>query len=169
MTLLQYAGFGLGAIAVLAADTMFLPRNVVVQRTGSVAVSPAAIMAMATSNQGYQKFNPYLKADPALKIEMFGPASGVGSGFKFDGKDGTGMQSISAVSANRVDYAIDLGAMGKPNQSIAVAADGTGSSVTWTMQADMGNNPIGRIIGLFMDGMVGPTFENGIKHMGEAL
>ncbi len=169
MSILQYLGYGAGFIAVVAAGTMLLPRNVRVERVATIAAAPADVIVMAASNAGYQKFNPYKKADPALKIELFGPESGVGSGFKFDGKDGKGSTVISKVGADRVDYAIDLGFMGKPNQSIAAVADGAGSKVTWTMNADMGFNPIGRVMGLFMDGMVGPTFESGIKSIDEAL
>jgi Polyketide cyclase / dehydrase and lipid transport len=169
MTLLQILGYGAGAIAVIAAGTMLLPRHVRVERVATVAAAPADILAMAASNEGYQKFNPYKKSDPALKIEPFGPASGVGSGFKFDGKDGKGTSTVTNVAADRVDYAIDLGFMGKPNQSLVVVPDGAGSKVTWTMNADMGFNPIGRVMGLFMDGMVGPTFENGLNNIEEAL
>lgn len=168
MSIMQYVGYGVGAIAVLAAGTMLLPRNVVVQRTGTVAAAPAALLALAASNEGYQRFNPYLKADPAMKLEMFGPASGVGSGFKFDSKDGKGTAVVTKVSADSVDYALDLGSNGKPNQTITVVADGTGSKVTWRMDADMGNNPIGRVVGLFLDGMIGPNIESGLKLMGEA-
>jgi Polyketide cyclase / dehydrase and lipid transport len=169
MSIMQYVGYGVGAIAVLAAGTMLLPRNVNIQRSGTVAAAPAAILALAASNEGYQKFNPYLKADPAMKLEMFGPASGVGSGFKFDSKDGKGMATVTAVTADSVEYALDLGSNGKPNQSIKVVADGAGSKVTWTMDADMGNNPIGRVVGLFLDGMIGPNFESGLKLMNENI
>jgi Polyketide cyclase / dehydrase and lipid transport len=169
MSILSYLGYGAGVVAVLAAGTMLLPRNVVVQRSGSVAAAPSAILALAASNEGYQKFNPYLKADPAMKLEMFGPASGVGSGFKFDSKDGKGSAVVTKVTADSVDYALDLGSNGKPNQTISVVPDGTGSKVTWTMNADMGNNPIGRVIGLFLDGMIGPNFDSGLKLMNETV
>ena len=169
MTLIQILGYGVGAIAVLAASTMLLPRNVVVQRSGTVAAAPAAILALAVSNEGYQKFNPYVKADPALKLEMYGPATGVGSGFKFDGKDGKGTAVVTKISADSVDYALDLGSNGKPNQTITAVAEGAGSKVTWTMNADMGNNPIGRVVGLFLDGMIGKSFESGLKLMNETV
>jgi hypothetical protein len=169
MSVLSYIGYGAGVIAILAAGTMLLPRNVTVQRSGTVAAAPATILALAASNEGYQKFNPYLKADPAMKLEMYGPASGVGSGFKFDSKDGKGTAIVTKVSADSVEYALDLGSNGKPNQTITAVADGTGSNVTWTMNADMGNNPIGRVVGLFLDGMIGKSFESGLKLMNETI
>jgi hypothetical protein len=165
MTLLSILGYGVGAIAVLAAGTMLLPRNVSVERTASFKGDPAKIIELAASYEGYQKFNPYKDSDPNLKTEPFGPASGVGSGFKFESKDGSGTSTVSAVTANSVTYAIDLGAMGKPNNIISVAPDGDKTKVTWRMEIDMGMNPIGRVMGLFMDGMLGKTYEQGLKNL----
>ena len=170
MTLTQITLWGIGGLAALAAGAiLFLPREVTVTRTGSVSASPDAIVALAASNRGYQRFNPYLSADPNLKIAMFGPESGVGSGFDFDGKDGRGRQTVASVGADAVHFAIDLGPMGTPTQVIAATAQGEGSLVTWRMQADLGFNPLARVAGLFMDGMVGPTFERGIRNLDTAL
>jgi Polyketide cyclase / dehydrase and lipid transport len=165
MTWLQIITLAVAALAVLAASTWLLPRNVRVQRSAHVPASADAILALASSNQGYQRFNPYLSSDPALKIEPFGPAQGVGSGFRFSSKDGKGSQTVAAVSDSSVDFAIDLGPMGQPRQRIEVQPATSGTQVVWTMQADMGLNPIGRVMGLFMDRIVGPTFETGLKNL----
>ncbi len=155
MSILSYVGYGAGVIAILAAGTMLLPRNVRVERVATIAAAPADVIAIASSAESYQTFNPYKKADLALSIEVFGPATGVGSGWTFDSKDGKGQAVVTKVAADRVEYALDLGSMGKPNQTISVTPDGSGSKVTWAMDADMGNNPIGRVMGLFLDGMIG--------------
>ena len=166
MTLTQILLTGVAALAVVAAGTLIvLPRDVTVTRTGLVPAAPQDIVAVAASNTGYQRFNPYLSVDPDLKIATFGPESGVGSGFRFDGRDGKGHQTVAAVEETGVRYDIDLGPMGKPRQSISAVPMGDQSEVTWQMQADLGLNPIARVMGLFMDGMVGPTFERGLQNM----
>jgi hypothetical protein len=165
MTWLQIITLAAGALALLAFSTWLLPRHVRVQRSAHVPVPADAILALASSNQGYQRFNPYLSSDPALKIEPFGPAQGVGSGFRFSSKDGKGSQTVAAVSDSSVDFAIDLGPMGQPRQRIEVQPAAGGTQVVWTMHADMGMNPIGRVMGLFMDRMVGPKFESGLKNL----
>ncbi len=165
MTWLQITAFALAALALLAASSLLLPRIVRVQRSATVPASAQAILALASSNQGYQRFNPYRTSDPALQIETFGPAQGVGSGFRFSSKDGKGSQTVAAVTASSVDFAIDLGPMGQPRQRIEVQPGEGGSRVLWSMQADMGMNPIGRVMGLFMDRMVGPKFECGLKNL----
>jgi Polyketide cyclase / dehydrase and lipid transport len=165
MTWLQIITLALGALAVGAASTLLLPRHVRVQRSAHVPASADAILALASSNQGYQRFNPYRTSDPKLQIDTFGPAQGVGSGFHFAGKDGKGSQTVVAVSPTAVDFDIDLGPMGQPRQRIEVQPATSGTQVVWTMQSDMGLNPIGRVMGLFMDRIVGPTFETGLKNL----
>jgi len=157
-----------GTLAVAAAGSMMLPRTVEVTRSAHVALAPSQVLALAASTEGYQTFNPYLTADPNLSIVPFGPAQGLGAGFAFDGKDGKGTQTVAEITAEQVTYAIDMGALGQPTQSIrALPAEG-GSTVTWRVQSDMGMNPVFRVFGLFMDGMMGKTFEQGLANLNEA-
>lgn len=168
MSFLQVATAVLGVIVLLAATSLLLPRTVRVARSATVPTAAETVLALASSGTGYQRFNPYRSRDPGLKIEPFGPARGIGSGFHFDGKEGKGSVTVTAVTPSAVDFQIELGPMGRPQQRIEVlpVAGGTGGSrVVWTMQADMGLNPIGRVMGLFMDRFVGPTFETGLRNI----
>lgn len=155
----------LAVITAIALIAFLLPRKVVVTRQAEVAMAPDDILARVSSTDGFQTFNPYCTTDPDLKITPFGPTAGVGSGFGFEGKDGKGTQTVTDVTATRVTHLIDLGAMGKPVQSIEATATDKGALVTWTVTSDMGFNPIFRIFGLFMDRMLGKTYELGLKNM----
>lgn len=168
MTLLTTAAIGAGVIATALLATQLLPREVTVLRKAEVQASPNDVIAILASNEGYQTINPYKSSDPELKITLFGPASGVGSGFHFDGKDGKGSQTVTAVSATSVRYDIDLGAMGQPKQIVEVRPSAGGSTVEWRMEADLGRNPIARVFGLFMDGMIGKTLNQGLTNLNTA-
>ena len=168
MELTKIALFAAAGLAALSAATLALPRHVSVERTAVLDATPETVLSLAASNEGFQTFNPYLTQDPELEIELFGPAKGVGSGFYFNGKDGKGSQTIAEVSSDRISYAIDMGAMGKPMQSITVAPTDAGTQVTWRVESDMGFNPVFRVLGLFMDGMMGPTFELGLENISKA-
>ncbi|MEO0402335.1 MAG: SRPBCC family protein [Pseudomonadota bacterium] len=165
MTVLTLIGGAVGIVALAAVGSLLLPRHVHVEREATLSGSAEAVLALAASNTGYQRFNPYLRSDPALKIAQFGPDSGVGSGFSFDGKGGKGTQVVAEVSDAAVRFDIDLGPMGTPVQTIAAIPVATGTKVTWSMDADMGFNPIARVMGLFMDGMIGKTFEQGLGNL----
>lgn len=155
----------LAIITAIALVALLLPRKVVVTRQADVAMRPKDVIARVASTEGFQTFNPYCTTDPALKITPFGAPSGVGSGFRFEGKEGKGTQTVTAVTARRVTHLIDLGAMGKPVQTIDAQATNTGTRVTWTVTSDMGFNPVFRIFGLFMDRMLGKTYELGLKNI----
>ena len=165
---LTHIAIGAAVLIGLTASTFLLPRIVTVERSAQVTATPANIIARAASNTGYQTFNPYRTADPALKIDPFGPEHGVGSGFHFEGKDGKGSQTVAAVTETSVTYAIDMGAMGQPTQILSARPNANGSDVTWTVEADMGMNPIARVIGLFMDGFMGKTLEQGLTNLDAA-
>jgi hypothetical protein len=155
----------LAIVAAVALIALLLPRNVVVTRQAEVEMAPADIIDRVANTDGFQTFNPYCTTDPDLKITPFGPTGGVGSGFRFEGKEGKGTQTVTALTATSVTHQIDLGAMGKPVQTIEAEATAKGSLVTWTVTSDMGFNPVFRIFGLFMDRMLGKTYELGLKNI----
>ena len=51
------------------------------------------------------------------------------------------------------------------NGALEIAGDGTQTQVTWTMNGDMGSNPLLRWLALFGDRMVGPDFEAGLANL----
>lgn len=155
------------ALSVATAAPFALPRHVSIERTAMIEASPEAVIALAASNIGYQAFNPYKDLDPNLRIEMFGPEAGVGSGFTFESKEGAGQQTVAAVTSDRVTFDLDLGPLGQPRQAISAVALQSGTEVTWSMDMDLGMNPVFRVMGLFMDGMIGPNFELGLANIAD--
>ncbi|MEM6324226.1 MAG: SRPBCC family protein [Pseudomonadota bacterium] len=168
MEFIKIAGYAALGIAALSAATFALPRHISVERSAVLNASAEDVLALAASNEGYQAFNPYRSMDPKLKIEMFGPENGIGSGFRFNGKDGKGTQTVANITGDTVTYAIDMGFLGKPTQAIRAVPVAEGTEVTWRVDSDMGFNPIFRVFGLFMDGMMGRTFELGLENLREA-
>jgi Polyketide cyclase / dehydrase and lipid transport len=149
----------------VVASGFLAPDHVVVTRQAVTTAAPATVIQLASSSDGYQTFNPYKAADPALKITAFGPASGVGSGFNFDGKDGKGSTTIVAQTADRVDYQIKLDGMGAPTQAIVTKATDAGTQIEWSMRMEFGNNPALRLMGLMMPAMMGPTLDAGLDNL----
>ncbi len=156
-------------LAIIALLTLPLPRRVCVTREAIVPMSPEDVIARTASTRGFQTFNPYASTDPSLKITPFGPAEGVGSGFRFEGKEGKGTQTVTSVTGNSVTHQIDLGNMGKPVQVISAVASGAGAKVTWSVTSDLGFNPVFRVFGLFLDGMLGKTYERGLRNLSKAI
>ncbi len=154
-------------IALLALLAFALPRQVHVERRALVAAPASALYTLAISNRGYQRFNPFKTADPSLDIKLFGPASGVGSGFRFEGGDGNGTQTVARLERDRsIEFAVEMDDYGPSTQTLSFEPTEGGTMVTWAMDKDMGNNPIGRVFGALMDSMVGKHFAQGLENLG---
>ncbi|MEL6735660.1 MAG: SRPBCC family protein [Pseudomonadota bacterium] len=165
-----WIGIGIAAVALVAVAPFALPGTVEVERSAVVQAQPDAIYKLLSSNSGFQTFNPYKDTDPDLKIELSGPAEGVGSTFRFEGKEGKGTQTITSLETNRVvAMQIDLGAMGKPLQRFTLSPQDGGTKVVWNVTMNFGMNPIGRVMGLFMDGMMGPVYDRGLDNLSKTV
>lgn len=159
-------GAGVVAAVIAAAPLMALPSTQTVTRSALIDADVSTVYQTLSSTAGFQTFNPYRDSDPDLTIEPFGPEAGIGAGFRFSGKEGTGTQTIVAQEENRsVTMQIDLGAMGKPTQTFVLAPQDGQTLVSWSVQSDFGFNPVFRVFGLFMDRMFGPIYERGLQTM----
>lgn len=154
---------GIGVAAV--AGTFLLPDEVTIERQATLKAQPNEIIAILASAKAYQRINPYRNTDPNLSIQTFGPATGVGSGFHFKGKEGVGSQTVTHLTTNSVTYGIDLGDMGTPSQSVSATPVSGGTKVVWRMRMDLGMNPLMRILGLGFDAMMGETLETGLTNL----
>ncbi len=160
---------GAVALAGIATTPFLLPSSTVVERSAVLDASAEKIFSLIASNAGYQRFNPHKAKDPDLRIDLHGPDRGVGSGFAFVGQDGRGTQTITAVQENQsVTMLIDLGPMGKPVTTFRLEPADDGTRVTWSTRTDFGINPFGRVLALFLDGMLGADYELGLKMLGDA-
>ncbi|WP_162844971.1 SRPBCC family protein [Pontivivens insulae] len=170
MALASTLTVGSALVALLAAAPFALPRAQVIERTAVVAADPSIVFDLIESSAGYQRFNPYRDTDAELQITPFGPEAGVGSGFAFEGREGTGTQTVTAVTPDReIVHLIDLGAMGQPVQTFTLTPVAGGTEVRWAIRSEFGLNPIGRVFGLFMDGMLGPRQEAGLENLSATL
>lgn len=166
MTLTTIATVSGAILVALIAAPYALPDHKVVERAAIIEATPDAIYPLLTSSAGFQTFNPYKDADPDLEIIFQGPAEGVGSGFAFSGRDGQGTQIITDMQNNAsVTMQIDLGSMGQPVQTFTLEPINNGTRVVWSVESQFGMNPIGRVFGLFLDGMLGETYERGLENL----
>lgn len=158
-----------GLLALLAVIGLLLPGHVRVARSTVIAAQPGQLISYL---DGYRRFNdwsPWAELDPATKYSYSGPERGAGAHMEWDSKNrnvGAGKQEVLAVDGDRqVRSSLEFDGQGKAEVTFDLAAEGDGTRVTWTMDMDMGMNPIGRWMGLMMDGMIGPDFERGLGRL----
>ncbi len=167
----------LGVLAVvvvlLVAIAYLLPRQVEVTRSATIAAPPEQVFAHVSSLSKFSEWSPWGNLDPDMQVTFSGPEMGVGNKMEWSSDHpnvGNGVQEITAIVENeRVESALDFGDMGTAIASFDLAKSGGGTEITWGLKSDMGNNPIGRWMGLMMDGWVGADYEKGLANLKEMI
>jgi effector-binding domain-containing protein len=151
-------------VAALGAIAFTLPRSVHVERSILIDAPRSVVYALADGMPRFNEWSPWRTMEPGAKWTLEGPAHGVGSKQRWEGKKlGTGTQEIVEVKRNEsVRSSLDFGGHGTAVALMTLMPEGSGTKVVWGFDSDSGNNPIGRYMGLMMDRMLGPTFDQGL-------
>ncbi len=163
----------LALAAVLVGGGALLSPKFTVARSISIAAPPEKVYALVADPRGWKQWSVWNRRDPAMSIEYFGPASGAGAGWAWKSKsEGDGRMSFTAAEpGRRVAYDLYFPDFGTTsNGDLTMVPEGAGTKVTWTMNGDMGSNPLFRWIALNADSMVGKDFAavlTGLKEVAE--
>ena len=146
---------------------LILPAKVVVSRSVLIDRPASLVYATVNSFQLFTKWSPWQERDPNMRMHTEGPREGVGAKLVWSGnsKVGNGAQLITASAPNEsVDSIIDFGEAAGASH-LSMAPEGKATRVTWTMTLQMGANPVGHYIGVYMDRMIGPDFDAGLVRL----
>jgi effector-binding domain-containing protein len=156
-------------IFVIAGGAGFLlPRTAQLSRSIRIEAPPATVFAVLNGFRNFDKWSPWADLDPAMKVSLDGATSGVGAGYHWSGnsKVGSGSQEISASKPNEtVDIRLVFGNTPPSHAQFRIAPDGSGSQVSWSFDADLGNNPYMRYFVPLMVKAVGADYERGLGRM----
>ena len=128
---------------------MILPREVSIARTIEIDAPASQVFPHVNSMQATQEWSPWLSRDPETKLTYTGPETGVG---------------------NTLEWAsdhpqLDFGDMGLAKAEFLLDEAAGKTTVTWTLDTDMGAGPVGRWMGLMMDRWVGGDYEAGLANL----
>lgn len=155
-------------LAVGLGGGLLLSPKFTVSRTLTLNAAPEKIYALIADPRGWAQWSAWNRRDPAMAIEYSGPASGAGAVWAWKSKSqGDGrMTFTSAEAPKRLGYELFFPDFGTTSTGdFRLDANGGATQVTWTMNGDMGRNPIYRWMGLFMDKLVGPDFDAGLANL----
>src|SRR6478735_6465263 len=158
----------LALLLVLLVGGMFLSSKFSVSRSVQVAAAPDKIYPLVASPRQWKHWSVWNARDPAMAIEYSGPESGVGAVWAWKSKtEGDGRMSFTAAEPpTRVVYELYFPDFGTTSTGeFRFETNGTGTTVTWVMDGDMGKNPLFRWMALFGDKMVGADFEAGLAKL----
>jgi len=170
MRIAKRAALAVAGILVLAVLVAFvLPRHAIVVRSTEIDAPPAAIYTLVGDLRHFNEWSPWSDLDPDTSYTFTGAVDGVGQTLNWQSDDpdvGSGSMEIVGLDPDRrVDLALHFGAEGEAISSLRLEPAGTGTSVTWTFDSDLGFNPIARYFGLIIDGRIGPDYEKGLAKL----
>lgn len=166
-TFLKILGGLVGLVVVLLLVGFLLPAQVHVERSQVIKAPAGLLYEQVNQLKAWNAWSPWHGIDPKTQYTFSEPASGVGSWYTWTSKNpnvGNGKLSIdSVVPAQFIRTRLEFEGMEPAFADYIFQSEGEGTKVTWTMDADMGGNPLSRWFGLFFDGMIGPDYEKGLS------
>lgn len=157
------------AAVVLAAVGLLLPRTAHVERSIVIDAPPATVFTVLNGFRQFDRWSPWAGIDPDVETRYEGPETGVGAKMSWSGNAqvGSGSQEIlESVPYERIRLRLTFGDFGGDfTSTYTLAAEGSGTRVTWGFDADYGSSIFGRYFGLLSDAMIGPDYEKGLGRL----
>ncbi|MFT5919790.1 MAG: effector-binding domain-containing protein [Granulosicoccus sp.] len=157
-----------GIIVIFLLINAMLPSVVKVERTRVMAAPASSIFYHINSLQNWATWSPWSKLDPSIDKGGFeGPESGVGNKhcWESEHKDvGRGCQTITeSVPNEKLLSEMDFFDNGKGDGYFFLTESDGGTEVTWGFESELPF--IMRVMGLMLDGMMGPVFDQGLADL----
>lgn len=156
-----------GIVVVLLAAGFLLPANYSAQRSITINAPTEKVFPLVANHKEWKRWSIWNQRDPNMAMTYSGPEMAAGSKWTWKSKsEGNGGMEFSAVETNkRVGYILTMEDMTPATGDLKFTPDGTGTKVSWDINGNAGMNPVFRWFGLFMDRMIGPDFEAGLKNL----
>jgi uncharacterized protein YndB with AHSA1/START domain len=169
MRFLKWLGgllLGLGALATVGG--LLLSPIFAVSRDVFINAPPESVYERVADPRQWKDWSIWNQRDPAMAVTYSGAASGAGAVWAWkSATEGDGRMSFTAVEPGRkVAYDLYFPDFGTTSRGeLRFAPEGAGTKVTWTMNGDMGSNPLYHWFALFADRLVGKDFEGGLANL----
>jgi uncharacterized protein YndB with AHSA1/START domain len=152
-------------VAVLLIGGVLLPPTFTITRSAVIAAPPEKIYALVADPHGWQRWSAWNRRDPRMQIEYSGPASGAGATWRWKSKSqGDGAMTLTdAEPGRRIAYDLyfpDFGTIS--SGELRFEPQEAATKVTWTMNGNMGKNPLYHWLALGAGGMIGKDFSQGL-------
>lgn len=154
----------------LLGGGLLLPSTFTVERSVLVAAPADKVYGLVADPRRWKEWSVWNRRDSAMQITYEGPPAGAGAVWAWKSPtEGDGRMSFTAAEpGRRVAYDLFFPDFGTTSRGdLRFAPEGPGTRVTWTMNGDMGRNPLFHWIALFADRMVGKDFEGGLANLKE--
>lgn len=150
------------------AFVLSLPNQYGVTRSVTIQAPAAKVYAYLAAPKEWKKWSVWNQRDPNMEMLYAGPEQGSGASWDWKSKsEGNGGMKFISVSDNQViNYELHLEGMGKPSTGvIMLETEGSQTKISWSMNGTTEGNFMMKLFVPFMDKMIGPDFEQGLKNL----
>lgn len=173
MKILKYFFTGLAVLVLLLfIGSFFLPGKMHVEVSKEITVEKKYVHALLNNPHYMEKWSPWAGLDTAAKYDFFGPDSGVGAGYTWEGnkKVGKGKLTITKSEPNLIETELDFGPMGIAIADFKFEQAGENTNLTWTMDSNTeGMNfmmkRMAPYFNIFMKGAIISDYELGLDNI----
>jgi uncharacterized protein YndB with AHSA1/START domain len=160
----------IAVIAILCVIIATRPDTFRVERSATIAASPAALFEQVNDSRKFEAWNPWQKIDPNIKNTYSGPPAGVGASCSWVGNNEVGEGTSTIIESKPGELVRMKMEFRKPMAGVSTVdftfkPEGDKTVVTWSMY---GPQPfIGKAMSLVMDcdKMCGDQFEKGLANL----
>lgn len=145
--------------------SLLFPSTAVIERSGVIDAPMTVVYKEISHLKGWERWNPWTKADSTASLEYSGPEAGAGASYSWKGSRNSGRVVVIDSDPNKgVHYRMDV-AGAKPvygGFEIKPSADGSGTAIMWHLETKLGWTPWWKFRGFLADKIMGPTMDTSL-------
>lgn len=152
---------------------LLLPGNYEVKRSITLQANSQTVLDSLLNLKTWPQWSPWRKDDdPTLEFRTSGPKAMPGYTLHWQSEmKGTGKIEIKQINqAEGLQYELESGGETLvQNGFLQIEAQGESTQLTWTVTGHLGGSPIMRWAGLFIDGSIGPAYQQSLEDFKERV
>lgn len=160
-------------LVVAAVGFLFFPSHIHVERNVVINQKQDVLFNYVNDLTKWNTWSPWHELDTTTIYVFAGPASGEGATMKWESKNknvGKGsMKFVEVKPDSLIREELNFMEQGVANSYFRFSPSGEGTNMVWGFDVEAGANPLMRIMGKFMDGMIGKDFEKGLATLKKTL
>jgi len=158
----------LAIIAIVLVAAAFLPDNITITSNIIINTKPEKVYDNVVYLKKWKNWSPF-EHDSTMSSKFSGPEAGVGSTREWSGEViGAGKMTTVAANGSHIKNRYDFGKKGGATGDWTFTTlDATKTKVIWSTHITGLKYPVERILGIFLNPLMKPMFDNGLKDLKE--
>lgn len=156
-------------VIIVIAISFLLPKELVISKSIAVDTSKDKVFDLVNSFQNWEKWTPWQQQDSTLDIKYYGNPSGEGAGLEWRSDNSYvnygNIVIIKSVPKDTIGFEIELKLKRKLNSYFILSPVNDKLKLEWTVNMDLGYNPILRWGALFIQKKAAEDMETGLLNI----